>query len=360
MSANASGPGSAAELIGKIREGMVPRSVRLFAAQGLVPVSREELIRILALVAADGDEEISTTAKASLAEFTSDALIGVLRTEAVDSVEVDLLCRCRDDEKLWMEVVRHPKTANETLRWLARVGGLATQSTIITNQARIFGCLEILEDLRANPNPGQEILRRVREFEEEFLEKAIVWATAEETKEEVVQGPSIEDALEQLRALGMQIPPTELAGEKLPEPGEDEPKDSRDAFVRIAMMTTFEKVMCALKGTRDERAILVKDRSALVLRAVMNSPRLNESDVEMIAGNRSANPEAFRMIAKKAKWLRRYSIMRNLLFNPKVPPGVALQFVRRLSQRDLMLLSKDRNVSDAVRKVAKMAAQEHG
>jgi hypothetical protein len=359
VSANASGPGSAAELINKIREGMVPRSVRLFAAQGLVPVSREELIRILALVAADGDEEISTTAKASLAEFSTDALIGVLRTEAVDAVEVDLLCRCRNDEKLWMEVVRHPKTANETLRWLARGGPLATQSTIITNQARIFGCLEILEDLRANQNPGQEILRRVREFEEEFLEKAIVWATAEETKEEVVQGPSIEVALEALRALGMQIPPTELAGEKL-VPGPDDPKDSRDAFVRIAMMTTFEKIMCALKGTRDERAILVKDRSALVLRAVMNSPRINESDVEMIAGNRGANPEAFRIIAKKAKWLRRYSVVRNLLFNPKVPPGVALQFVRRLSQRDLILLSKDRNVCDALRKVAKQAVQDHG
>ena len=51
------------------------------------------------------------------------------------------------------------------------------------------------------------------EFEEEFLEKAIVWATAEETKEELYEGPSIEDALEQLRMLGMQIPATETAGE---------------------------------------------------------------------------------------------------------------------------------------------------
>lgn len=354
MGANA-GIATVAELITKVREGLAPRAVRLFAAQGLLPISREELIRILALLVADGDEEISSTAKTTLKDFPTQTLVGVLRTEAVDPIEIDLLCRSREDEALWMEAVRHPKTANETLRWLAGVAPPQTQSTIITNQARILGCLEILDDLRANPNASQDILRRAREFEEEFLQKAIVWATAEEIKVEVAEGPSIEEALAQLRSIGMQIPESGKGAERVPEPEPDAPPEIRDAFTRIALMTTFQKVMCALKGTRDERNILVKDRSALVLRAVMNSPRLNEQDVEKIAADRGANPEAFRIIASKGRWMRRYTVLRSLVFNPKVPPGVALQFVRRLSQRDLSILGKDRGVSEAVRKIAREA-----
>jgi hypothetical protein len=51
--------------------------------------------------------------------------------------------------------------------------------------------------------------------------------------------------------------------------------------------------------------------------------------------------------------LRRYPVLRNLSFNPKTPAGIALQLVRRLSQRDLMLVSRDRNVSETVRRVAR-------
>jgi len=61
---------------------------------------------------------------------------------------------------------------------------------------RLLAHLEILDDLRANPRVSQVVLRRVREFEEEFIEKAISgqFALAEE------QGTSIEEALAALRA----------------------------------------------------------------------------------------------------------------------------------------------------------------
>jgi hypothetical protein len=228
-----------------------------------------------------------------------------------------------------------------------------TQDAIVTNQVRILSCLEILADLRANPQVSQDILRRVREFEEEFLEKAVQWATAVEAEPKIEEGPSIEDALAALKELGMRFVP-EILREVTIEGEEEEgaPREIRDAYVRIALMNTFQRVMTALKGTKEERLILARDRNTLVVRAVMMSPRLNELEVEQIAGMRSVTDEALRLIAVKGRWLRRYGIVHNLVFNPKTPAGLAIQLLGRLSQRDLGALSRDRNVSGTVRRIA--------
>jgi hypothetical protein len=236
-----------------------------------------------------------------------------------------------------------------------------TQDVLITNQVRVLGCLELLEDLRANPQVTQEVLRRVREFEEEFLQKAIVWASAEGTPAQVAEGPSIEQVLAELKSIGMRLPGGEVEIERLVvELEAGAPEEIRDASARLGQLNTAQRVLQALRGTREERLLLVRDRSPLVVRAVLLSPKLNEVDVERIAGMRATNEEALRIIASRPRWLRRYGVLHNLAFNPKTPPGIALQLVRRLSQRDLGLISRDRGVSEAVRRVAKDMADHRG
>lgn len=352
--ADASEITSIADLLAKIRQGLVPRSLRVFAAQGLLPVSREDLIRTNLILAADGDAEIADAARKTLAGFDTGHLMDVLHLDDIDALELDLLARCREDEPLWHAIIRHPKAANETLRWLARLAPPATQDVIITNQMRVLGCLEVLDDLRANPQVTQDVLRRVREFEEEFLQKAIIWATAEGAALEVPELPSIETVLAELKAIGMRLPGDEVPLEKLIcELEVGAPPEMQDAHARLALMNTAQRVVQAIRGNREERLILVRDRSPLVVRAVLLSPKLNEVDVERIAGMRQTSEEALRIIAGKPRWLRRYSVLRNLVFNPKTPPGIALQLVRRLAQRDLNLMSRDRGVAEAVRRVAK-------
>jgi hypothetical protein len=353
------GISSVAELLTKIRQGMAPRGLRLFAAQGLLPVPREDLIRLNLILAADGDEEVATAAKSTLGGFTTENFMAVLQAQDADPLEIDLLARCAQDEALWQAIVQHPNTANETLRWIARVAPPVTQDVLITNQVRVMGCLELIEDLRANPQVTQGVLRRLHEFEEEFLQKAIVWASAEgQGAMEVPEGPSIEQALEELKAIGMRLPGVEIEFERLVvevEPGA--PPELHDASARIALMNAAQRVMLALTGTREERLLLIRDRSPLVVRAVMLSPKLNEIDVERIAGMRATNEEALRIIASRPRWLKRYGVLHNLAFNPKTPPGIALQLIRRLSQRDLGLISRDRGVAEAVRRVAKDLAE---
>jgi hypothetical protein len=345
--------GTVAELVQGIRSGLVPRAVRLFAAQGLLPVTREELIRLLALLAAEGDSEIAGLARQTLAAFTPEHFLAVLSLEDLEPLDLDLLARSCQDETFRAAVARDPRVANETLRWLALSGPPSVQDAIVTNQTRLLGCLELLADLRANPQVSQDVLRRVREFEEEFLEKACQWAAGEISELPHATAPSIEEALAALKAIGMNLPGGEPPAERLPEPEPGEAREQRDTFLRLAMMNTYERIMQALKGTRQERLILVRDRSLLVVRAVIMSPQLQEADVEEIAGMRSVNEEALRLIAARGRWLRRYRVVRNLAFNPKTPPGVVIPHLSRLSVRDLGMLCRDHNVSEAVRRAAR-------
>lgn len=354
MSQDAAPPVSVQQLLEGVRKGMVPRAIRLFAAQGLLPVSRADLIRVLILVAVDGDEEIAATAKESLGNFSVEQFLEVLRLEDLEPIEIDLLARSVSDEALFEAVIRDPRTADETLLWLGRNAGPRIQDALITNQVRILNCLEILEELRANPQASPESLRRVREFEEEFLEKAIRWASGLEEEPELEAGVSIEEALSALRDIGMQLPggePSSAPGVEQPE--SSDPQEIQDAFVRLAMMNAHQKIMAAVKGSREERMILVRDRSTLVVRAVMASPKMNLSDVEHVAGLRTVNEEALRIIAKRGIWTRRYGVVRNLVFNPKTPAAISIQMLGRLSVRDLGFLTKDRGVSEAVRRVAR-------
>ncbi len=344
---------SVGELLQALRQGMVPRAVRLFAAQGLLPVSREDLIRIVLLLSAEGDEEIAEQARGTLATFEAEHFLGLLAVPEVEALDLELLARSTQAQGVLEAVARHPKVANETLRWLARHANPAVQDIIITNQARVMTCLEVLDDLRANPQVSPNILRRVREFEEEFLEKAVVWATAG-VEPDVVVGPSVEEALAELKAVGMRLPGEGIGAAGFDvEPGDEEQvREIKDLFVRLSLMNAFQRVMAALKGSREERLILARDRNPLVARAVAFSPKLTEADVERIAQMRQAHEEVLRVFATSAKWLRRYGVLRNLAFNPKTPLPIALNLVNRLSLRDLRFLGRDRNVAATLRRKA--------
>ncbi|MEP0774705.1 MAG: hypothetical protein HRF46_10140 [Acidobacteriota bacterium] len=351
---------SVGEILQAIRQGMVPRAVRLFAAQGLLPVSREDLIRIVLLLSAEGDEEIAEQARNTLATFETSHFLALLTSPEIEALDLELLVRSVQAAEVLEAAARHPRVANETLRWLARHAGPGVQDIIITNQARVMTCLEILDDLRANPQVGPDVLRRVREFEEEFLEKAVVWATAG-GEPELAAGPSVEEALAELKAIGMRLPGEALASTGLEgELGDEEAsREIKDLFVRLSLMNAFQRVMAALKGGREERLILARDRNPLVARAVAMSPKLSEADVERIAQMRQAHEEVLRIFASSPKWLRRYGVVRNLAFNPKTPLPIALNLVNRLSLRDLRFLGRDRNVAATLRRKALARLQEH-
>jgi hypothetical protein len=343
---------TAQQLFTGIIEGKVPRQVRLFAAQGMLPVPREDLLRLQFLLSADPDEELADAAKASIKRETDVTLVDWIRESAIEALVLDLVVRVRDEETVWSAVAVAPTVSDETLRVLARHGSPLVQDIVVTNQVRVMSCLEILDDLRANPRISPVVLRRIKEFEEEFIEKALKDAIDGADG----YGPTIEEAIAALRSIGAHIP----RESDLPYPESDDAglrdaveKAGTSTYGRILTMDVKERIMCALKGSREERSILINSRNRLVVRAVMASPKLSDPEVEKFATSRSVSDEVIRVIASNPRWTRMYPILIALAFNPKTPPALTLRMLPRLSVRDIGRLGRDRNVNPVIRRQAK-------
>jgi hypothetical protein len=345
------GIASGKQLLQAIMSGQVARQVRLFAAQGLLPIPREDLFRVQAVLASDPDPELAAAATLSLQAEPLATLTDWIGHGEIEPVVLDMLSRVRSEDTLWAAIAVHPQTSNETMRVLARNGSPLIQDIIMTNQVRLLAHLEILDDLRANPRVSQVILRRVREFEEEFIEKAIAGQLAEAAG----QGTSIEEALAALRAIGAHIPNEH----SMPYLTADDPGVSEEVerlglstYGRLARMTVKEKIVIALLGGREERTILINSRNRLVVRAVLASPKLTESEIERFAAVRSISDEAIRIISGNRRWMQQYGVIQALAQNPKTPLQTALRLLPRLSVRDLSRLARDRNINPVVRRRA--------
>lgn len=128
-----------------------------------------------------------------------------------------------------------------------------------------------------------------------------------------------------------------------------ETAEPQGIVLRIAGLTVAQKVALAMKGSREERTVLVRDPNKLVGVAVLSSPKLTDSEVESIARMASVSDDVLRVIAGNRAWMKRYGVVLALARNPKTPVTIAMNLLSRLAERDLRALSTDRNVAEAVR-----------
>ena len=118
-------------------------------------------------------------------------------------------------------------------------------------------------------------------------------------------------------------------------------------------MSVAQRVQLAMKGTREERAILVRDNNRLVGTAVLSSPKITENEVEAIAKMASISDELLRIIAGTRAWVKNYQVAVALTKNPKTPVAVSMNLLQRLNDRDMRMLSIDRNVPELLRITAR-------
>jgi hypothetical protein len=108
-----------------------------------------------------------------------------------------------------------------------------------------------------------------------------------------------------------------------------------------------------MKGTREERSILIRDPNKIVAVAVLSCPKMTETEVESIAKMASVSDEILRIIASTRAWMKRYGVVAALVRNPKTPVAISMNLLARLTDRDLRTLSSDRNVPEILRITAR-------
>jgi hypothetical protein len=128
--------------------------------------------------------------------------------------------------------------------------------------------------------------------------------------------------------------------------------EKQSPIQKIMKMSVGDRVQLAIKGSKDERFILIRDGARVVCNAVVESPKVSDSEVEAYAAMKNVQESVLRVIASKRKFIKSYAVIRTLTANPRCPVDVSIPLMPHLLNMDLKNLSTNKNVADAVRKLA--------
>jgi hypothetical protein len=137
--------------------------------------------------------------------------------------------------------------------------------------------------------------------------------------------------------------------------GLEDSEDEEKTRVLLNMLPVPQRMKFALKGTRSQRAVLIRDPNKVIAAAVLSSPKLSETEVEAFSRMANVSEDVLRTIGTSRAWTRSYTIVSGLVRNPKTPPAISLTLITRLNERDIKGLMIDRNVPEALRLAARKA-----
>lgn len=318
------------------------RELQMMAASGLVPLAPEELIPVQVGLARSPDADIAGKAAYSLANLepriTSDFL-----TEHAAEPELLYFARNVRNPILIGAILRRRDTPRHIMVELAPRLPADLQETLILRQDAIIDEPEILVALERNPEITNYAKRRIWEYREHLLPRDKVPPKTTEEIEQEAEATTDEEVREAVE---------EVTGEavRVDESGQVDLRKLTAEQVRFLPVPMRIKI--AQGAPKELRAILVRDANTQVALAVVTRNPLPDGEVEQIANNRQIAEEVLGEIARKREWIRKYSIVKALVKNPKTYTSIAVKFLPRMTVRDLKELAKDKNVSEAVRSLA--------
>jgi voltage-gated potassium channel Kch len=339
-------------LVDQFRRGGVPRDLRLMAAGGALPLKPEDLVELLLLLSKDSDDAVRAAARASLSSTPTEIFLAIAKDRQTSVAVLAWALAHRVEREVREAVLQNPSTSDESIESLVTNMSAELAELVVINQVRLLRRTSLLEAVEANPHLNNDQRRRLRELRETFHIGEVAPAAApapppppvEAGEEEAEPAPAVlpeEKAISEDEAITRYLT-------------DDERGESQkvSAVQRIYRLNAAEKVVLALKGTREERAILIRDPNRIVAVAVLGSPRLTETEVEAIAGMRNVSDETLRIVGRHKEWTKRYGVVANLVKNPRTPLAISLGMVARLNPKDIRALATDRNAPEVVRRQA--------
>jgi hypothetical protein len=302
------------------------RELLELAASGFLPLPPEQLLPVQVALARGDDAELRQRACESLrgmdprvaapylAQAAGPAELAFFAAEVSHPLIVETILRRRDVPRLLLVDLarRLPGDLQELL--------LLRQDAIVEEPA-------ILNALEENRQITPYTQRRINEYREHLLPQrspavrvALVEAAERLTDQELAA------AIEAVRGV--------------PVEGQ------------IRMLTVPQRLRLTRGASRVMRQILLRDANAQVAVAVLHHNNFSEQEMEQVVRSRSVLEDVLLEVAKRREWIARYSICKALISNPKTPVAISVRLLPKMSVRDLRLMSRDRNVADAVRSSA--------
>jgi hypothetical protein len=387
-----------------------PRPAQLAAARGALPLPQADLLEALVFLVKSDDPELSNSAKQTLGSQSVEDLLSLAESKEISPSILAYLAENKEiPHAIHEKIVLNPNTPGNSIVKLAKETSDGSLLELISfNQQRLIAVPELIEVILKNPSHTPEAERRASETKREFFEKERgakqiadeLRARGQEAAAEFVeQAEFIEEIVEEetagkltvddvmFLANYIEVPDAELDDSWLSleyiEDIYEETEEQRQANIkkiigeltvdgdevtseRVSMiqkimgMKMKDRIKYAMKGDREVRTILIRDANRLVCTAVVQNNRITEQEIEKIAAMRTVPEDVLRQIAINRNFARSYAISHNLARNPRTPISHVFTILTRLQTRDLIAMSKNRNISDAVRRQALRFSQARG
>ena len=393
-----------ARMLDLIRNSQVPSNLMQSAARGALSVPSGETIEILVYLALH-NKLFSERARLTLAGWDEKASLAAAADPKTSAevlryfVSLENLRTC-----LLPALAANPSVGEEALDVLAMSGSRSVVEALLTS-ARVMSSPRLLQALQSNanlrPNELAEIenklaaleTRPVAEIHEadaldevvegtvkKYLEENAAELAAEKDKpfqpigmlHEEAGGEAAGEVGRQAAAAtaSASADAAKIAAEKLATAaagktaaalaaihakkhsplGHEERRDT--TLQKIAKLDIKGRIALAMRGSKEERSLLVRDGTKLVALAVLESPKVSDGEVEGFAQQKNVLEAVLRAIPMKRRFAKNYSIMRNLVYNPRTPLDLSLGLMKNLLIHDLKNLSGNKEVSDTIRKLA--------
>lgn len=367
-----------ASLLELIKQNAVPVAVMRSAAKGALPVGAEEMLQILVYLTQN--PVFGQDARMTLAEWDiSSAMAVAANSQTAPEVLAYFWSEQNRRPALMPALIENP-AISETL--LIEVASEARREivTMLLASKRVRSSPAIMEALAANPNLEPEELRQLHSeaspqpetapekeraadpesdaVHEAFRQEHAAEIAAEEGKPfELIEAeadagqhasPSTELQADPPQAAAP-LPAMAASAQRTPIAADEK---KLTMLQKLGRMTAADRVKTAFTGSREERAVLIRDGARVVQNAVLSSPKLTEPEVEVFAAAKNVHDNVLREIARNRRFMKNYSVMRNLVQNPKTPVDIALPLVKMLMVYDLKTLQRSKSVSETIRALA--------
>jgi len=302
------------EVVEDLRHGRATRERKLAVCTSgahLLPADRAE---ILAVLSADPDEMIATRASDAVLSVAPEAFVEAIKRENAQTALFAFASRhLADKPGICDALVQNKNCPAEHLVHAVRHLSSVTTQALVEDLDRVSASPTLAAALEHSPHLTPEQKNHLRE----------------------IHGPG--------------HPIDEAALADAAAAAEPDAARRQTLLQRIAKMTVAQRVQYAIKGGSDARRTLIRDSNKVVQRAVLQSPRLTDQEVEAFASMSSLTDEILRLIASNRVFRKNYTVVRNLINNPKTPLDVTLHMLPMLNAQDLKRLTMNKNVPETLR-----------
>lgn len=302
------------EILEELRHARAPRERKIAVCSTGAHIPPVDRVEILTVLAGDPDEMIATRAQEVLLSISPDVFVEALKRESALPALFGYTGK---------NLGQHPSVVDAMLANRNCAGAFLIPLVPHLSSAQASLLVEELD--RVSASPGLVAA----------LEHSTVLTADQKNTIHELRNPAVPGNDKSL---------AEAAAEAEPDAGR-----RQTLLQQIARMTVSQRVQFAIKGGADARRTLIRDGSKVVQRAVLQSPRLTDQEVESFAAMANLTDEILRLIAGNRNFRKNYVVVRNLMNNPKTPLDVTLHMLPLLNPGDLKKLSINKNVPDTLR-----------